>query len=158
MEENNRSKDYYLKIILNPNYKWNDTYKLTFLTPESFNILDDALSGLRRLGEGEESYFLMAKFIFTNYKKNFFKIKELNHQQPRIIAQKFIGKKNIRLFIFKRDNYKCLKCFRIEKLQLDHIIPISKGGENKISNLQTLCDSCNSSKSNNFKDYRNGAR
>ena len=76
--------------------------------------------------------------------------------QPRYIAQKFIGKKNIREFIFKRDNYKCLKCGNVKNLQLDHIIPISKGGENKLMNLQTLCNSCNSKKRDNFKDYRNG--
>ena len=33
-----------------------------------------------------------------------------------------------------------------------------KGGENKISNLQTLCKSCNSKKSDNYKDYRYGGR
>ena len=158
MADNNDNIEYYFGIITNPNYKWDDNYKLTYLTPESFNILDSALSNLIRLGEGDERYFEVAKSLFAHHRSNFFKIKELNYQQPRLIAQKFIGRKKIRDFIFKRDNYKCLKCGRVDKLQIDHIISVFNNGENRISNLQTLCNSCNSSKRDNYKDYRNGAR
>jgi len=31
-------------------------------------------------------------------------------------------------------------------LEVDHILPISRGGDNNRSNLQTLCSRCNSSK------------
>lgn len=154
MEKDNKGIDYYLGIIMNPNYKWNRDYGLSFLTPDSFNILDSALSNLRRLGEGEQRYFEIAKFTFTHHKNNYYKIKELDYQQPRIIAQRFIGKKKVRLFIFNRDKNKCLRCGSIDKLTLDHIVAIHCGGENKLSNLQTLCRSCNSSKSINYKDYR----
>lgn len=150
------NKHYYIEIVMNPNYKWNDNYKLTFLTPESFNILDNALFNLRKLGDGEERYFEVARFMFKHFLNNFYKIKELDYQQPRVIAQKFIGRKKIRDFIFNRDKNKCLKCDSLEKLTLDHIQAIHLGGENKLGNLQTLCKSCNSSKSTNFKDYRNG--
>ena len=62
--------------------------------------------------------------------------------------------KSTRDFIFKRDNYTCRICgASLYKepnllLEIDHIIPVSKGGTNEISNLQLLCWRCNRSKYN----------
>lgn len=43
-------------------------------------------------------------------------------------------------------NFKCVCCGSKEKLSVDHIKPVSKGGTDDITNLQILCKSCNSSK------------
>jgi len=51
----------------------------------------------------------------------------------------------------KRYNYTCPMCGKKEpeiKLEIDHIVPISKGGTNYISNIQPLCRSCNARKWN----------
>lgn len=53
----------------------------------------------------------------------------------------------------KYDN-RCLSCGEQKPLTIDHIIPISKGGSNDISNIQPLCLSCNDRKSNKIIDYR----
>ena len=48
----------------------------------------------------------------------------------------------------------CLRCLKKKKLTVDHIIPLSKGGSNYISNIQPLCTSCNSVKHTQTIDYR----
>lgn len=63
---------------------------------------------------------------------------------------KKIGKK-IRFEIFKRDRFTCQYCGQTAPaavLQIDHLIPKSKGGSNDISNLITACFECNIGKSN----------
>ena len=49
----------------------------------------------------------------------------------------------------------CLRCGSVENIEIDHVIPLSKGGSNLFENLQPLCKSCNSSKGNrSCADYR----
>lgn len=54
----------------------------------------------------------------------------------------------MRFAVYKRDNYRCRKCGRkTNDLEIDHIIPIAKGGKTTFDNLQTLCKRCNEIKS-----------
>lgn len=59
---------------------------------------------------------------------------------------------DLREAIKKRDNYTCCNCGNsvlIEPnllLEVDHIIPVAKGGITEASNLQTLCWRCNRAK------------
>lgn len=48
----------------------------------------------------------------------------------------------------ERDGNKCIKCPNRLKLRLeiDHIKPLIKGGENTLENLQTLCRTCHKEK------------
>ncbi len=67
--------------------------------------------------------------------------------------QRTLMTKKMREFIKKRDNYTCCICGNSTHeepnllLEIDHIIPVSKGGCTVEDNLQTLCWKCNRSKS-----------
>lgn len=48
----------------------------------------------------------------------------------------------------RRDGFGCMHCgSRSGDLQIDHIVPIAENGSNDMGNLQLLCPSCNSIKS-----------
>jgi 5-methylcytosine-specific restriction endonuclease McrA len=58
-------------------------------------------------------------------------------------------------FLFARDHYRCQYCGRHrsdlrgrEFLTRDHILPISRGGENTWSNVVAACSACNNRKGN----------
>ena len=146
-----------IDIMTNVTYGFNDRYGLSFLTPVRHERVQRAISYLRRHPDytSEECYTLSK--IIGRQGENYQKIRRLESQEPRFIAQKFIGKKNIREWLFNRDKHKCLKCGSKDNLTIDHIVPIHRDGQNKLSNLQSLCRSCNSSKGSNFKDYRYGS-
>ena len=60
---------------------------------------------------------------------------------------------SLRLKVLNRDKFRCVFCGKSPatdlgtKLHIDHITPFSKGGSNKLENLQTLCEECNLGKS-----------
>ncbi len=59
-------------------------------------------------------------------------------------------KENI-LKVFERDGYRCYKCDKLLtrfSATLDHIEPVSKGGDNSLDNLRTACLHCNSQRGN----------
>ncbi|MRG44096.1 HNH endonuclease [Chitinophaga sp. SYP-B3965] len=68
---------------------------------------------------------------------------------------------SMRWQVFQRDSWKCVACGKNADdhiwLEVDHIIPRSKGGKNEITNYQTLCNVCNIGKSNKDEtDIRKG--
>lgn len=53
---------------------------------------------------------------------------------------------HLMLALIERDGYECAECGTYEDLTIDHIIPLSKGGTDDLSNLQLMCKSHNSQK------------
>ncbi len=48
--------------------------------------------------------------------------------------------------VLKRDNHSCQYCGSNKRLTLDHVIPVSKGGQHKWDNVVTACEPCNQRK------------
>ena len=71
------------------------------------------------------------------------------YDDPRvqIIDSKYIPV-DIRRAVLERDNYQCQQCGSYSYLELDHIIPRSRGGATSYENLQVLCHGCNMQKGN----------
>jgi len=81
-----------------------------------------------------------------------------NHRRRAILKNKELGNHSKEEWeeLKKKYNHTCQICGKKEPfdnqvyrfLTEDHIIPLSKGGMNTIENIQPLCLSCNSRKSN----------
>lgn len=71
--------------------------------------------------------------------------------------QRTLMTKKLREAIKRRDNFTCCNCGNSIYnepnllLEIDHIIPVSKGGQTVAPNLQTLCWKCNRAKSNKIR-------
>jgi holliday junction DNA helicase RuvB len=53
----------------------------------------------------------------------------------------------VRREVWRRDGGKCVKCGSRERLEYDHIIPVTRGGSNTARNIELLCETCNRAKS-----------
>lgn len=78
-----------------------------------------------------------------------------NRRQTTPAYQRIKMTKQMRDSVLARDNWTCQRCgnSRYKEpnllLEVDHIIPVSRGGKTEPNNLQTLCWKCNREKSDN---------
>jgi hypothetical protein len=74
-----------------------------------------------------------------------------------IQQQRAIISDDKRYDIMKRDGFKCCICGAKAtdgvRLEVDHIMPVSKGGKSTDDNLQTLCERCNKGKRDKYQQY-----
>ena len=63
-----------------------------------------------------------------------------------------------RVRILERDGYRCQSCGAESHLCIDHVIPVSRGGDSSDDNLQVLCHSCNTKKGNKLDGEEKGQK
>ncbi|MEY2196194.1 HNH endonuclease [Neobacillus sp. BF23-41] len=79
---------------------------------------------------------------FTRFAWDYYNLNTSSIRNPEI------KKKFLRM---QENKMKCRHCCtRNGEFEVDHKIPLSKGGKDEISNLQILCKKCNRKKSNRF--------
>lgn len=95
-------------------------------------------------------------FDLEQIKKKFLLLKEIDFKTSlrkyNSNNQRKLMTRGLREKIMIRDNYTCQICGKYMPdevgLQIDHIIPVSKGGKSVPSNLRVLCSKCNLKKKN----------
>lgn len=101
----------------------------------------------------EEEITLLVKYELEKRRKKFEKIKKVlscsNDKDVRRVRKAI--PKEVKIYVWQRDQGKCIACGSCEELEYDHIIPVSKGGSNTERNIQLLCINCNRAKSSNIE-------
>jgi 5-methylcytosine-specific restriction endonuclease McrA len=128
-EENKKTRFYQFKVVIYINYR---------------SSKGRVKKSIHKIYYPEEFSKIRKQYVELKNKNQLYEI------SSRIERAKMSD--SIRYDVLKRDNYKCSICGRGKKdgvtLEVDHIIPVSKGGKTEMNNLQTLCDRCNRGKSN----------
>lgn len=75
----------------------------------------------------------LVNFVMPPIKAKFPKIKRYRKSKEQLIIEHL--------------GCKCDKCGSTDDLELDHIVPLSQGGDDTIENLQVLCSACHAMKS-----------
>jgi hypothetical protein len=88
---------------------------------------------------------------------------DVSIEAARIAAERKAAKEKVRselqagyhktlVRLGRRDGFRCASCHSSDAdLQIDHVIPVSRGGMNDLDNLQLLCRKCNTEKSDKLK-------
>lgn len=97
------------------------------------------LKGFRFYYDKDEEFLLNEELVWNHP----YRAKRNAKHRLRMYANLFI--RDIKKSMVKQTP-QCILCGSSDKLEIDHIIPISKGGKNELSNMQVLCSKCNNLK------------
>ena len=124
----------------------------------SYGAVKEAMTGLEKLGairqEGEPNregtlYRILLPEEIEVCQKRRAESATLSSKAAGEHEADFYNVRENRLKIFERDNYHCTYCGKqLTRFTatLDHITPVSEGGDNSADNLKTACLQCNSRK------------
>jgi TPR repeat protein len=106
---------------------------------EQKQLQDESIIGrLAKLGDLEAQAIVLAK-------------ENLEAANGELIHIRRAISSEVRREVWRRDEGKCVKCGSRERLEYDHIIPVSKGGSNTARNIELLYENCNRTKSDSIQ-------
>lgn len=131
-------------------------YRKDMFTGSCSNLIYCAYKGniykFDRVGYSEEEMVLQIMNLEDDERRKFERLKHkfsLAEKEEKSAKRPAVPE-NVRIAVWRRDEGKCVKCGSRERLEYDHIIPISKGGSNTVRNIELLCENCNRSKRDNI--------
>lgn len=125
------------------------------LDQENIDFLGDRIGRLRQFsGEHQsidDAIAAVDRFL-EREKQRRAKQEEARTHARRVRSQMQADYSNTFVKLGRRDGFRCAICQSSDPdLQIDHVIPVSKGGANDLDNLQLLCKSCNRQKWDSIK-------
>jgi len=142
-------------LVLNKNFipvsltSWKKAIKLVYL--ERADVVDEEYRTY-----SFNDWFELSQLI-KDYPAGFVYTPRFKIAIPEIIALKFYDRIQFeepqltRRNVYEHYGYRCCYCgkkFSTEKLNIDHIVPRSRGGKTEWSNIVTSCIDCNLKKAN----------
>ena len=103
---------------------------------------------INRWGSVKNACLLLSQYMNGKISEN-----RLFAEEKQVIRRKTISLKD-RWKVLKRDNYCCVQCGSRPPdivLEIDHIVPLARGGNDSLDNLQTLCNRCNQGKNDRLE-------
>jgi len=134
--------------------------------PETKRKIRSASARKRRKEDPKKHKEIKTKWRLAHPDRDYVRKKRWNKNNPektrcfvrrrRVLKAKSEGTHTLNewLELCAEYNNACASCGKVGKLTEDHVVPLSKGGSDYISNIQPLCGPCNSHKGVNCTDYR----
>ena len=115
-----------------------------------FGVPDTLVSVKNNTFKDEKEVAVLVEHAILKEEKTFARMKKEVDQAKKFMKAE--SKKrapipsDVQRFVWQRDEGRCVECGSKERLEYDHIIPVSKGGSNTERNIQLLCETCNRTK------------
>jgi len=102
------------------------------------------------LSDAEARLLILEHFDKERQKFETLKAKFDSTSTAEIMYERQRIPEKVRIEVWRRDGGQCARCGSRERLEYDHIVPVTKGGSNTARNIELLCEDCNRKKSNNI--------
>ena len=153
-EYETKVKKLYNQYYPNPNERSNELLNIKMLKEPSFPSIHFIVRKGTYLGYGKTQY--ENRDFWYNLSDLYEMVLEKKGKSNFIKEERAKMSDSLRYTVLSRDKFCCVLCGKSRndgiKLEVDHIIPVSKGGKTELSNLQTLCERCNRGKSDRVSD------
>lgn len=146
-----RETKYIAMAILRPVIDFTVTVNFSYTSPAGRNHYEDKyVFSMDEINAYCQSWRKRSEFVlFQSQQAKSRRVSSSGVSEAFIQTQRSIAK-SLRYDILERDGFACQICGRTVadgvKLEVDHIIPVSKGGRSVPKNLRTLCYDCNRGK------------